>query len=53
MNINLSFLGASRNVTGSRYLVEANNVKLLVDCGLYQERKLQYRSEEFSVLSQL
>jgi metallo-beta-lactamase family protein len=46
MDINLSFLGAARNVTGSRYLVEANNVKLLVDCGLYQERKFQYRNWE-------
>jgi metallo-beta-lactamase family protein len=44
VNINLSFLGAARNVTGSRYLVEANNTKLLVDCGLYQERKFQHRN---------
>ncbi len=44
MDINLSFLGAARGVTGSRYLIEANGVKLLVDCGLYQERKFQYRN---------
>lgn len=46
MTIDLNFLGAARNVTGSRYLVEANDVRLLVDCGLYQERKLQHRNWE-------
>jgi len=46
VDINLTFMGAARGVTGSRYLVEANNLKLLVDCGLYQERKLQYRNWE-------
>jgi metallo-beta-lactamase family protein len=39
-------MGAARNVTGSRYLVEANGRKVLVDCGLYQERKFQYRNWE-------
>ena len=46
MDINLTFMGAARGVTGSRYLVEANNLKLLVDCGLYQERKFQHRNWE-------
>ena len=46
MDINLSFLGATRNVTGSRYLVEANKVKLLVDCGMYQERDFKHRNWE-------
>ena len=46
MDINLSFLGAARNVTGSRYLVETNNIKILVDCGLYQEREYQHRNWE-------
>jgi len=46
LDINLSFLGAARGVTGSRYLIEANGVKLLVDCGLYQERKFQHRNWE-------
>ncbi len=44
MDINLTFMGAARGVTGSRYLVEANNLKILVDCGLYQERKFQHRN---------
>ena len=38
MEIKLSFLGAVQNVTGSRHLVEVNGIKVLVDCGLYQER---------------
>ena len=44
MHINLSFLGGARNVTGSRYLLEANDVRLLVDCGLYQEREFRARN---------
>ena len=38
MQIKLSFLGAAQNVTGSKYLLEVNNVRVFVDCGLYQER---------------
>ena len=41
MEINITFLGAARNVTGSKYLVEVNDIRLLVDCGLYQERGLK------------
>ncbi|MFZ5574616.1 MAG: MBL fold metallo-hydrolase RNA specificity domain-containing protein [Pseudomonadota bacterium] len=32
----LTFLGAAREVTGSCYLVEADGVRFLVDCGLFQ-----------------
>lgn len=32
----LTFLGATRTVTGSRYLIEAEDKKILVDCGLFQ-----------------
>ena len=41
MEINITFLGAARNVTGSKYLVEVNDIRLLIDCGLYQERSLK------------
>jgi len=45
MHIKLSFLGAAQNVTGSRYRLEVNDTRLLVDCGLYQER--EYRSRNW------
>lgn len=32
----ITFLGAVQEVTGSKYLVEQDNTKLLVDCGLFQ-----------------
>lgn len=50
MDIKLRFLGAAENVTGSRHLLEFNHSKVMVDCGLYQERELRYRNwEDFGV----
>ncbi len=46
MDIKLKFLGAARNVTGSCYCLEANNARILIDCGLYQERELRSRNWE-------
>jgi metallo-beta-lactamase family protein len=40
----LTFLGAARNVTGSCYLLERQDTRVLIDCGLYQERKYQDRN---------
>ena len=46
MRIVLKFLGAARNVTGSRHLLQANGANVLVDCGLYQERQFKARNWE-------
>jgi metallo-beta-lactamase family protein len=42
----ITFLGAARNVTGSRYLLECGNSHVLVDCGLHQERAYRARDWE-------
>ena len=36
MSLKLTFLGAAGTVTGSKYLVEHGDHRLLVDCGLFQ-----------------
>lgn len=40
----IRFLGAARNVTGSRFLLSDGNTRILVDCGLYQERDFAERN---------
>ena len=44
MKVKLRFLGAAQNVTGSRHLLEADGTRILVDCGLYQERHFKTRN---------
>ena len=46
----ITFLGATKTVTGSNFLVEASGKKFLVDCGMYQgSAEEEYENEaEFS-----
>ncbi|HLP11680.1 MAG TPA: MBL fold metallo-hydrolase, partial [Flavobacteriales bacterium] len=37
--IKIQFLGAAETVTGSKYLLQCNNKKILIDCGLFQGLK--------------
>jgi metallo-beta-lactamase family protein len=39
MGVRLSFHGAVETVTGSKYLLEAGGVKVLIDCGMFQGLK--------------
>ncbi len=39
MNIRIKFLGGARTVTGSKYLLEIDDFRLLIDCGLFQGLK--------------
>lgn len=45
--MNITFLGGTGTVTGSKYLVETSTTKILIDCGLYQGYKwLRARNRE-------
>ena len=48
----LTFLGAAGTVTGSKYLVQANGKRLLVDCGLFQGGK-ELRQRNWTPLPQV
>lgn len=39
MNVRIKFLGGAGSVTGSKYLLEIDDKKILVDCGLFQGKK--------------
>lgn len=42
----LHFLGANRQVTGSRYMLEVSGKQIFIDCGMFQEREFQCRNWE-------
>ena len=44
--VKLQFLGATRQVTGSQYFLHVDGVKILVDCGMFQERAYLDRNWE-------
>jgi metallo-beta-lactamase family protein len=42
--VKIKFLGAAQQVTGSSYFLEAGGLRIIVDCGLYQEREYLSRN---------
>ena len=40
----LHFLGANRQVTGSRYCLEIDKTFVMIDCGMFQERPFEIRN---------
>ncbi len=46
MDMKLTFLGGAGNVTGSSHLLSVQDMQILIDCGMYQERDLQGRNWE-------
>jgi len=48
--VKLKFLGATKNVTGSKFYLEMDGKNLLIDCGLFQEREFKNKNwEKFPV----
>jgi metallo-beta-lactamase family protein len=45
----IRFLGAVRGVTGSSHLIQANDKKILLDCGMYQGKDEDFNYGEFEV----
>ncbi len=52
----VTFEGAVQTVTGSQHLIEVNNVRILLDCGLFQgkrsesyERNLKFPFDPVSI----
>jgi metallo-beta-lactamase family protein len=42
----LTFFGATRSVTGSKYLLEINSQRILIECGMFQGRRS--KSQEYN-----
>ena len=41
--MNITFLGATKTVTGSNFLLEGAGKRILIDCGLYQGKAAEER----------
>ncbi|HCW08260.1 MAG TPA: MBL fold hydrolase [Cytophagales bacterium] len=39
MDVKIKFLGAAKSVTGSKYLLQVDQKKILIDCGMFQGKK--------------
>ncbi len=52
-NLSIHFFGAASTVTGSKYLIELDDQKIMIDCGLFQGLKelrlLNWKSLPFNV----
>jgi metallo-beta-lactamase family protein len=42
--VKLHFMGANRQVTGSRYCLETTRSRVMIDCGMFQERQFASRN---------
>jgi metallo-beta-lactamase family protein len=42
----IRFLGANRQVTGSKYVLEVGTSQIMIDCGMFQEREFAARNWE-------
>jgi metallo-beta-lactamase family protein len=40
----IKFLGATHQIMGSSYFLDVGGAKILIDCGLFQERDYSYRN---------
>ncbi len=48
MSIRVKFIGATRTVTGSNFLVSTDKSKIIIDCGLFQGRREEYYTKNSS-----